>query len=83
MLHCGGDVARNKRILNMPSNTGRTAKRVTSKAPKVAMRSVPHRTSTLAWLSGDPAHAAALLDVALETGDAGDVVAALQIINSY
>jgi probable addiction module antidote protein len=64
----------------MPSTTGKTIKRATTKPVKLAPRSVPHRKSTIAWLNRDPAHAAALLDAALETGDAGDFMAALRLI---
>jgi DNA-binding phage protein len=43
-------------------------------------RSDSHRAATLAWLREDPANCAALLDAARETGDAGDLAAALGLI---
>jgi hypothetical protein len=43
-------------------------------------RSDSHRTATLAWLRDDPANCAAQLDAARETGDAGDMTAALKLI---
>lgn len=72
----------------MPSNTGKTTKRVASKstnkvAPKVAAaapRSVSHREATIEWLREDAGHGAALLEAALESGDAGDFMAALRLI---
>ncbi len=65
----------------MPSNSGKTIKRaMTSRRASHAGRSVSHRESTLAWLQSDAKHAAALLDAALETDDAGDFMAALRLI---
>lgn len=43
-------------------------------------RSVSHRAATVAWLREDAANCAALLDAARETGDAGDMAAALSLI---
>jgi DNA-binding phage protein len=43
-------------------------------------RSDSHRDATLAWLRESPANYAALLDAARETGDAGDLTAALELI---
>ena len=43
-------------------------------------RSDSHRDATLAWLRAEPANCAALLDAARETGDAGDMTAALGLI---
>ena len=72
----------------MPSSTGKTTKRVMTKAAKpatktvtkAAARSVAHRDATIEWLREDVAHGAALLEAALETGDAGDFMAALRLI---
>ncbi len=72
----------------MPSSTGKTTKRVATKAVKPAVRavakagarSVAHRDATIEWLREDVAHGAALLEAALETGDAGDFMAALRLI---
>lgn len=49
-----------------------------SKAP--TPRSVSHTESTLAWLRRDAKNAAALLEAALETNDAGDFMAALRLV---
>jgi probable addiction module antidote protein len=62
----------------MPSNIGKTTKREVTK--KSQPRSASHTESTLAWLKRDPKHAAALIEVALETGDAGDFMAALRLV---
>jgi hypothetical protein len=43
-------------------------------------RSDSHRAATLLWLREDPANCAALLDAARETGNAGDLAAALGLI---
>ncbi len=43
-------------------------------------RSDSHRHATLAWFREEPANCAALLDAARETGDAGDLTAALGLI---
>jgi DNA-binding phage protein len=43
-------------------------------------RSDSHRAATVAWLREDAANCAALLDAAHETGDAGDMTAALGLI---
>ena len=65
----------------MPSNSGKTTKRATTSRPSApAGGSVSHRESTLAWLQSDASHAAALLEAALETADAGDFMAALRLI---
>lgn len=63
----------------MPSTIGKTTKRAATKRVAAA-RSVSHRESTLEWLREDPSHAAALLEAALETGDAGDFMAALRTV---
>ena len=73
----------------MPLITGKTTKRVATKAalaPKAAItkatapRSVDYKPSQHAWLRADAAHAAAFLEAALETGDSGDLMAALRDI---
>ena len=64
----------------MPSNIGKTTKRAATKPVAGRSRSVSHRESTLEWLRKDPAHAAALLEAALETGDVGDFMAALRTV---
>ena len=82
----------------MPSSTGKTIKRVASRAStkrataaakmakaaradvKATPRSVAHRESTIEWLREDVTHGAALLEAALETGHAGDFMAALRLI---
>lgn len=63
----------------MPSTIGKNTKRAATKRVTAA-RSVSHRETTLEWLRKDPSHAAALLEAALETGDAGDFMAALRTI---
>ena len=64
----------------MPSNIGKTSKRETTKRGIASSRSVSHRESTLEWLRKDATHAAALLEAALETGVAGDFMAALRTV---
>jgi len=74
----------------MPSTTGKTTKRVATKAapaPKAATakaaaapRSVAYKPSQMAWLRADAKHAAAFLEAALETGGPGDLMAALRDI---
>jgi probable addiction module antidote protein len=65
----------------MPSNIGKTTKRAATKSSHAtAARSASHTESTIAWLKRDPTHAAALLEAALETGDAGDFMAALRLV---
>lgn len=64
----------------MPSNIGKSTKRDTTKRGVSRIRSVSHRESTLEWLRKEPSHAAALLEAALETGDAGDFMAALRTV---
>ena len=64
----------------MLSNIGKTTKRATGKRSVGRSRSVSHRESTLEWLRKDRSHAAALLEAALETGDAGDFMAALRTV---
>lgn len=64
----------------MPSSIGKTTKRETTKRDVGRSRSVSHRESTLEWLRKDATHAAALLEAALETGDAGDFMAALRTV---
>ena len=43
-------------------------------------RSDSHRAATLAWLREDAANCVALSDAARETGDAGDLAAAMSLI---
>ncbi|MDL1860864.1 putative addiction module antidote protein [Betaproteobacteria bacterium PRO7] len=62
----------------MRSSTGRTTKRASAKAKAPA--TVAHRPQRLAWLAEKPAHAAAYLEAALETGDPGDLMQALRDI---
>ena len=64
----------------MPSNIGKTIKRETTRRGVARSRSVSHHESTLEWLRKDATHAAALLEAALETGDAGDFMAALRTV---
>ena len=64
----------------MPSNIGRITKRAETKRVVSRSRSVSHRQSILEWLRNDLSHAAALLEAALETGDAGDFMAALRTV---
>ena len=64
----------------MPSNIGKTTKRAATKHIKAAPTSIDHRQATIAWVGQDTAHAAALLEAALETGDAGDFMDALRIV---
>lgn len=64
----------------MPSNIEKFTKRDTTKRDVGRSRSVSHRESTLEWLRKDPTHAAALLEAALETSDAGDFMAALRTV---
>ena len=54
--------------------------RVATKSAKAIPRSVSHRDATVEWLKQDVANRAALLEAALETGDAGDLMAALRLI---
>lgn len=54
----------------MPSRTARTTKPA----------SVEHRAQRLAWLTAKPKNAAAYLEAAIETGDAGDLMHALRDI---
>lgn len=62
----------------MRSTTARTTKRASARAKPAA--SVAHRPQRLAWLAAEPGHAAAYLEAALETGDAGDLMQALRDI---
>lgn len=65
----------------MPSNIGKTTKRAATKHSSAALpRSASHNDATLAWLKRDAKYAAALLEAALETGDAGDFMAALRLV---
>lgn len=66
----------------MPSTIGKSTKRAASKpGAKIAKSaSTDHRATTIDWLREDAAHSAALLEAALETGDAGDFMAALRLI---
>ena len=70
----------------MPSNIGKTIKRVASKAttkPKalaVPARSAAYKPTQHEWLRKDAKHAAAFLEAAMETGDPGDLMAALRDI---
>jgi probable addiction module antidote protein len=54
--------------------------RAAAKSVKAAPRSDSHRDATVEWLKEDVANRAALLEAALETGDAGDLMAALRLI---
>jgi probable addiction module antidote protein len=62
----------------MRSATARTTKRASARAKPAA--SVAHRPQRLAWLAARPEHAAAYLEAALESGDAGDLMQALRDI---
>ena len=64
----------------MPSNIGKTTKRATTKRAVDRRRSMSHRELTLEWLRKDATNAAALLEAALETRDAGDFMAALRTV---
>ena len=65
----------------MQSNPSKTTKPATTSGRVArAGRSVSHREATLQWLQSDASHAAALLEAALETADAGDFMAALRLI---
>lgn len=64
----------------MTSNTGKTTKQDTTKRGSSQGLSVSHRESSLEWLRKDATHAAALLEAALETGDAGDFMAELRTV---
>ncbi len=69
----------------MPSNTGKTIKRAASKPVKAtarttASRSAPYKPVQHEWLRKDAKHAAAFLEAAMETGDPGDLMAALRDI---
>ena len=65
----------------MPSNAGKTTKTAATKPQtKARVRSVSHRESTIEWLQRDTKHGAAILEAALETGDAGDFMAALRLV---
>jgi putative addiction module killer protein/probable addiction module antidote protein len=86
--------ARNKRILTMPSNTGKTTKRAASKIVKTASHKAEKKVAKPAaiaanmlykptqheWLRKDAKHSAAYLEAAIETGDPGDLMAALRDI---
>ena len=78
----------------MPSNTGKTIKNAVSKVVKVASYkagakaakrvasapSAPYKPAQLEWLRKDAKHAAAYLEAAMETGEPGDLMAALRDI---
>ena len=78
----------------MPSTTGKTTKRAASKVVKVASYkagerpakrvaiapSAPYKPAQLEWLRKDAKHAAAYLEAAMETGEPGDLMAALRDI---
>ena len=73
----------------MPSNTGKTIKRAASKSLKATARattrvtsprSAPYKPVQHEWLRKDAKHAAAFLEAAMETGDPGDLMAALRDI---
>jgi DNA-binding phage protein len=55
----------------MPSNTGKTIKR----AP-----CAPYKPAQHEWLRKDAKHSAAYLEAAIETGEPGDLMAALHDI---
>ena len=63
------------------ADSGKTTYRATPKrVTKLFAQSVSHCDSTIEWLQRDPNHAAALLEAALETGDAGDFMSALRMV---
>ena len=69
----------------MPSNIGKTIKRAVSKSVKATVRatsprSAPYKPVQHEWLRKDAKHAAAFLEAAMETGDPGDLMAALRDI---
>jgi probable addiction module antidote protein len=77
----------------MPSNTGKTTRRAASKIVKAApykaekvakpaaiAASVPYKPTQHEWLRKDAKHSAAYLEAAIETGDPGDLMAALRDI---
>ena len=51
-----------------------------NKAGAVASRSFPHREATIESLRADAAHGAALIEAALASGDAGDLIEARKLI---
>ena len=73
-----------KRVATRASTKRATAAakivKATTSEVKTAPRSVAHRESAIEWLREDVMHGAALLEAALETGDAGDFMAALRLI---
>jgi probable addiction module antidote protein len=78
----------------MPSNTGKTTKRAASKIvkaasykaekkvtkPAVIAPSEPYKPVQHEWLRADARHSAAYLEAAIETGEPGDLMAALRDI---
>jgi probable addiction module antidote protein len=78
----------------MPSNTGKTTKRAASKIvkaasykaesqtakPAVIAPSAPYKPVQHEWLRKDAKHSAAYLEAAIETGEPGDLMAALRDI---
>jgi probable addiction module antidote protein len=78
----------------MLSNTGKTTKRAASKIVKVASYivekkaakpaaiapSAPYKPAQHEWLRKDAKHSAAYLEAAIETGEPGDLMAALRDI---
>lgn len=69
----------------MPSNTGKIIKRVVNRTAKpvsrgASSRSAPYKPMQREWLRKDAKHAAAFLEAAMETGDPGDLMAALRDI---
>ena len=71
----------NKLTTKMATKTvAKVTARAAAKSLKAAPRSDSHRDATVKWLKEDVANRAALLEAALETGDAGDLMAALRLI---
>jgi probable addiction module antidote protein len=78
----------------MPSNTGKTTNRAVSKIVKAASYkaemkaakpvaiapSMPYKPVQHEWLRKDAKHSAAYLEAAIETGEPGDLMAALRDI---
>jgi probable addiction module antidote protein len=63
------------KVAKIPAETGKTTKPHAHIAPSVSYKPSQH-----AWLRADSKHAAAFLEAALDTGDPGDLMAALRDI---
>ena len=73
--------AQTKTVARGATRNAPAAKKTTvEKSTAAASRSVSHKAATIDWLRQDAAHAASLLEAALESGDAGDFMAALRLI---